>query len=600
MLALNYTSSAQVTMLSEAELTIWVSGPTPPAQLLHLYKTNQEEWLDQLDAASSFIVQDSKQKSLLAVRDFMGVYPLFYAEYESILLASFSIGDLLKSGLIPIGIHPTAVCAYVNWQQKDELISDQTFYQHIYRLLPGHMLRWKADQLTIQPYQSFTTTAYANLTDQTYLNGFKTRLVAAVQRAVPPDSRTASHLSGGLDSSSVCSIAQSVSTQPVHSFFIKTDTPTTQEEHYAEALLAKWKQAGHPFQHQFIRPALTVYEATQQATQLTGQPCQLILPASTFFPILEQARQAGCQSMLSGHGGDQVTGYGFEYFDQLFDQQNWSALSDAFRQFAQKRTSTSQQANRSRRQLMVRFIVRKARQQPTFLKRLSVASVLITHFWNTLPGFADLLYRKRRRTPSSAIPVLTNWVRQDWLNQQPIWPKPEKVIDLTQLINQPVSVYQREQIRSVYGKIGILFNEDIAELQAHYSLKTYHPFLTKDLLELSLQTPLALRFGDGLGRGVLRKAMVDYLPDAIARRPDKGEFSAYTHQTFSDLYASFCERVDPTHAVWEIIERATFDEAVRLIADKRYTIVDKNPLRFAATRVIYLSIWLDYLKTITG
>ena len=600
-------STARIAVQIEQAITVWVNGYANPGELIRLYKLYKEECVHHVDATSSFVLHDAQANRVVGVRDLFGVYPLYYAEADNKLLLGFSVRDVVESQQIPIIINSRALTDYLNWNNVGKPINNQTFYKNVYSLLPAHALHYQNSQLTTQPYGRFQLRQHATLSDEEYIQRFKAYFVQSVQTTIDPFKRVATHLSGGLDSSSVCSVAQSLASEPVHSFFIKTDTQATQEEPYVEAVLEKCLQTGRPLGHQNIQPAKTMYADAEKQVRLTAQPSLLLLPVSTFLPVLEQAQQAGCEAMLSGHGGDQVVGYGFDYLDTLFNENNWSALKKAFVQYADRRTLQAlsgdkpfKNTDEKRRAYTLHFFIGKFKQQKRLVPRLRLGLTLLTHFEGIASDVIRLILNKTKQKKVTPVPALKKLVRDEWMQQRCEEDDVYQLLDSSQLSVDLLSTVQKEQLDFVYGSLGIHYNEEIAQLQAQYSLQTAHPFLNKDLLELSLNTPLKLRFGDGLGRGVLRNALADYLPEKVANRLDKGEFSEYTHQAFSALYAEFSQRIDDTHPVWEIIDKRTFEVLIAVVFDERYTIRQRNTHRFVASRVIYIAIWLEYLNTLSN
>ena len=591
--------------VTQGTLSCWVNGPSVAAEILELYSIHKEECRHYVDAASSFVLYDAERNLVLVARDFFGSYPLYYTEVGNDLIISFSAKAIAESKRVTLKINAATIVNYLNWDTISNPITNQTFYQNLYSLLPGHALLREQGQTTIKPYAQLNLEKYASLTDDEYIRQFKDFFIRSVQKTIAPYSTIATHLSGGLDSSSVCSVAQSLSTKPVHSFYIQTDTPAAQEEVYVEAVLEKWAQKGQPIIHENIQPDEDVYADVVKSTSQVGQPSQLLLPISTFLPIIERARKTGCDILLSGHCGDQMLGYGFEYLDDLFQKQDWKTLKVAIANYADKRILGSLAARESfknveqkRRAYTLYFFIQKLKQAKNINRWSQALAVLFTQFNCGVSDVVNFLRNRQNRKKEPPVPALTNWFRDD--NERTKSNDTTHTLDIMQLVAGTPSALQKEQIGFFFGSLGIQFNEEIDQLHAHYSLKTAHPFLDKNLLELTLNTPSRLRFGAGLGRDVLRKGLEDYLPEKIANRVDKGEFSEYAHNAFYALHSEFIKHTIQTHPVWEIVDRTTFDDAVGIIFDEKYTIKQKNPYRFVATRVIYLAIWLNYVNAISA
>lgn len=594
-----------VASASLGPITGWVNGPLAVTELLNLYELYKEECPQYLDGHSSFVLYDADRNVVVAARDFFGAYPLYYATVGTGFLFSFSVKAIVQSTLFVPKINSLAVSEYLSWESINKPVSNQTFYQDLYSVLPGHKWVNNGGNVTNTPFARLDPGKQAGRMDDEYIRVFKDLFVQAIRRNIESHPTVASHLSGGLDSSSVSSVAQSVVHLPVHSFYIDTGTLAAQEETYVETLLNKWQQKGYPFTHHTVHPAINPYQTVVQTTAQLGQPSQLLVPVSTFLPIIEQAQQAGCSILLSGHGGDQVVGYGFEYLDELFRAGAWKTLKTALDQFADKRLLKSLTVKRSfrntddkRKAYAFSFFVKQLKRSRRLTQWVTALWVLFTQFGCRPRTVLTYMKVRKKQGNKRTVPELTNWIRADWSALTPSLPTRE--IDSLQLVTGPLSTHQQEQLDFLFSSLGIHYNEEIAQLHQVYGLETAHPFLDKNLLELTLNTPSRLRYGFGLGRHVLRQALTDYLPETIANRVDKGEFSDYTQEAFSALHSEFTRQTDNNHPVWSIVNKATFDEAVGIIFDEQYTIHQKNPYRLIASRVIYLAIWLDYVSSISS
>ncbi|GAB3952501.1 hypothetical protein GCM10028805_34660 [Spirosoma harenae] len=590
---------------TNGQVSIWVNGPSDPLELLSLYNQLGDECLHHTNASTSFVLYDSANEFVLTARDLFGVYPLYYTQIGNQLLVSFSVKAIVESPWFTPIANPEMIADYLSWDNITKPITNQTFYQNLYSLLPGHKLVGDKNNLSISAFGQIELDKYASLSDQEYFDKFEDLFVASVQKTSTSHQRIATHLSGGLDSSSVCNVAQSLANEPVHSFYIQTDTLSANEAEYVAATLEQWQHHGESLLHKPVQPDQNVYDSIEKTTSQIAQPSQLLLPVSTFLPIISQAQQAGCRLILSGHAGDQVVGYGFDYLDNLFQKQDWKNLRLALNSYADKRTLYSLNAGKvfrtddqKRKTYSIHFLAQKLSRTKEIRIWQSALNALFTEFHFSLVDIVYFLIDKLTRTGKKHPPRLTNWIRADW--QAAKSTSDVQAIDSQQLVSGTLSPSQKEQIDFIYGRLGIQYNEEIEQIHTQYGMETAHPFLDKNLLELTLNTSDRLRFGDGLGRSVLRQGLKDYLPEKIVNRVDKGEFSDYAHQAFIALYDEFIKQDKPENPVWRIVQREAFVEAVRIIFDERYTIRRRNPYRFLASRVIYLSIWLDYLKTISA
>jgi asparagine synthase (glutamine-hydrolysing) len=73
----------------------------------------------------------------------------------------------------------------------------------------------------------------------------------------------------------------------------------------------------------------------------------------------------------------------------------------------------------------------------------------------------------------------------------------------------------------------LLINEQVDGMSVALGIEPRHPFLDKRVVELCLAVPAHLKFCNGLGRGVMRWAMKDILPEEVRRRGSKVDFYGF-------------------------------------------------------------------------
>jgi asparagine synthase (glutamine-hydrolysing) len=161
--------------------------------LLPLYeKWGIEKLVKSLDAEFAFVIWDQKKKALIAARDAMGIRPLFWGKTKD---GRHAFASELKA-------------------LKDLCLDVQPFP-------PGYYFDGKAFQtyLNLSEVSNFHTLNFSEI-----LKGINSRLIKAVEIRLQSDAEVGFLLSGGLDSSLVCAIAQKFSKKPIRTFAIGMDT----------------------------------------------------------------------------------------------------------------------------------------------------------------------------------------------------------------------------------------------------------------------------------------------------------------------------------------------------------------------------------------
>lgn len=158
--------------------------------LLPLYELwGIEKLVKALDAEYALVVWDDKSQKLIAARDPMGIRPLFYG--------------YTKDGQIAFASEVKALL---------------DFCEKILPFPPGHYFDGDSfiSYLDLGHVEKYLTIAHDQI-----LEGIQTRLESAVEKRLQSDAEVGFLLSGGLDSSLVCAIAQKLNpNRPIRTFSI--------------------------------------------------------------------------------------------------------------------------------------------------------------------------------------------------------------------------------------------------------------------------------------------------------------------------------------------------------------------------------------------
>lgn len=144
--------------------------------------------VEYLDGEYAFVLWDEKLKKFIAARDPMGIRPLFYGKN--------------KNG---------------EWAFSSEMKSLQSLCSEIEAFPPGYYFDGDSF-ISFHDYGQVKTNSTLSMEQIT--SGIKQKLKIAVQKRLQSDAQVGFLLSGGLDSSLVCAIAQSYSSNPIMTFAV--------------------------------------------------------------------------------------------------------------------------------------------------------------------------------------------------------------------------------------------------------------------------------------------------------------------------------------------------------------------------------------------
>ena len=175
------------------------------AFVLKAYERWQKGCLDHLLGDFAFAVWERKPRRLFLARDPLGHRPLYWHKTQQF----FAFATLSK-GLFAIPEVPRALCEE---RMADYLAllptkGPESFYQDIYRIEPGHFLVLEKGRVRTQRYHAFDPEHRIILRkDDDYVEAARELLDKAVSCRLRCAGGVASHLSSGLDSSTVTATA---------------------------------------------------------------------------------------------------------------------------------------------------------------------------------------------------------------------------------------------------------------------------------------------------------------------------------------------------------------------------------------------------------
>ncbi len=117
--------------------------------LIHLYEEKGEAMLDDIRGMFAFCIFNSNTKELFAVRDFFGIKPFYYTLINNNLVFGSEIKSLLEYPNIKKEVNREALEHYLSFQYS---VLEETFFKNIFKLMPGHYLKFKNNKLEIKRY----------------------------------------------------------------------------------------------------------------------------------------------------------------------------------------------------------------------------------------------------------------------------------------------------------------------------------------------------------------------------------------------------------------------------------------------------------------
>jgi asparagine synthase (glutamine-hydrolysing) len=269
--------------------------------ILHLYEDEGPKCVTKLNGMFSFVIWDRREQTLFAARDHFGIKPFYYALHDNTFLFASEIKALLAyDGLQPT-INQDALADYLTFQF---CLGKKTLFNGIQKLLPGHHLTLKVDgSLSIQRYWGLDFQIDTFHTEEYFKHQLLRLLEDAVRIQLRADVPVGAHLSGGLDSSTVASLAASLLDSPVHTFTggFKED-PRYNETHYARMIA----DAHGTLHHETYPEAQDFVDTLPRLIYHMDEPAA----GPGLFPqyFVSKLASQNVKVVLGGQGGDEIFG----------------------------------------------------------------------------------------------------------------------------------------------------------------------------------------------------------------------------------------------------------------------------------------------------
>lgn len=434
------------------------------------------------DGMFAFVVLDMPAQKLYAVRDFFGIKPLLYRAAPSGGLRFASETGALLDGA-PQGVS-SALFRFLRWGAIDD--DEQTFFDGVSQLPPAS---WMIVDLatgarTIERYWRPSEERLPARPDESN-EAFRATFLSAVDRHLRADVPVVATLSGGLDSSAICSAIRHLRpSEPITAFSYVADGPASEEKWID--IVASEKQLSV----KKIRiDESAAIDNLERLVRAQGQPFG---SGSIYaqFCIFEAIRASGYKVMLDGQGADEILA-GYKAF----------------------------LATRVRDLVLRGQLAAAAKLLSSHVSRdkSSAVAVALRTARLFLPGFC---VSAARRLAGRQLDV--SFLSASWLRVRGVDPRADEAAQIADASDLE-AVMSSARERTI---LPALLRYADRNAMAH-SVENRVPFLSRPLVEAALSMPIErLISPDARTKAALRDSLSGILPDAIRDRHDKIGFRA--------------------------------------------------------------------------
>lgn len=445
--------------------------------ILAAYDTWGSDCVNHFNGMWAFAIHDPQAGIVFCSRDRFGIKPFYYVETAD----CFAFGSEIRQ-LLPL-LPAVRVCEEV---LIDFIFTDRcehredTFFDSVRKLPAGCNLTYRLDQdrhFQQRYYRLERRTDLEKISLDDAIALYKDGLEDAVRLRLRSDAPIGTCLSGGLDSSSVASLAASLYNKPDGLAFAAvtavSEDPTNDESSYARSVA---NNAG--LRWLTTKPDYTAFESSiEEVVEAQEEPFAGPSICMQYF-VMRTARESGLKVLLDGQGGDETL-LGYErYFAAHYlamrRRHGWRAMISSMHSSARHNARMS---------------------PPIIAGYLAYFSTPRVRFWQ---------YKRRHQ----------------YLKQSP--GLPDHLIRYAQASRDEFEL-QRLEIETT-NLPALLRYEDKNAMW--HGIETRLPFLDYRLVETALALPGEYKVREGWTKYVLRRGMSGILQDDIAWRRDKRGFEA--------------------------------------------------------------------------
>jgi asparagine synthase (glutamine-hydrolysing) len=453
--------------------------------ILHLYEDLGTDCFSQLNGMFAVAIWDSNRNRMVLARDRIGQKPLYYAVKDHRLVFGSELKCLAAVDGICEEIDPAAIDEFLTYQYVPP---PGTIWKGVKKLAPGHFAIFENGQITVDRYWDFDPSIERPMGHAEACERLRELLTDSVRLRMQSDVPLGSFLSGGVDSSLITAIAQSLSERPVRTFSIGFPVADFDETGYAAEVAAHLGT-----QHQRFEVMPSGVEVIDKLVWHYDEPFGDSSAVPTYY--LSQLTRQEVTVALSGDGGDELFA-GYDRYRalwlsnlllKLFPIHKFPGIS-----LVQRLPDSDRQRSLPRR--AKRFL--EAIGQPAALRYLNWlqifpeslrASLYRDDFVSSLPGDDPFDFLAAAWQRSDGRDVVTQASMADVLTYLPC--------DLTHKV-------------------------DIASM-AH-GLEVRQPLLDYRVVELAASMPVNFKFRGRRGKLILQDAFGTMIPRSIFKRKKMG------------------------------------------------------------------------------
>jgi asparagine synthase (glutamine-hydrolysing) len=532
--------------LADLAAAIRLNGHAPAQAVLELYGSEDPDWPQRLHGQFVIVIWDPALRKVTAVRDRLGIVPLYYRRIGDGIAFASAAKQLLNAGP-KSGPDRGMIATYLvdDVLRSSAFSTERTFFADVKRVIAGNCLTFSGDTVDQKPYWDialpFRAPKTANPDPAKYLQLFE----HVVREQAGDYNGVGSALSGGLDSPAILMMLA----KPDPRRAIPTVSLGELGEGVSESANIKAVLAGVNTVQTWVRP--DDYDMFGVISDSHWhQECPTFSPSPAVFYLLKRAAaENGVTTLFSGLGADELLGgLNLGYLADLFWQGRWLRFAHELRAY---------------------------QKVDSLRLSLSAAALFRDQVFDPMRWF-------RRRRP------IPQWIRRD-------------LVEEFRLDERHWDWPARPGLSQFDGRVCTLLTNTFTPSFLHYEthnalawgIENRFPYIDNRVVDYAAHLPWHERSAEGIYKIHHREALKTLVPPQVWKQTKKTLIPTVHDHWMREAYRPQVEAIINGGGQWtEYLDAATVRREHAL-----YQTTDdfsvRNRLRRSTWRAVSLGIWLN-------
>ncbi|MCJ8345191.1 asparagine synthase (glutamine-hydrolyzing) [bacterium] len=435
-------------------------------------------------------IWDTRTQKLILSRDRIGKKPLYFSKIKNSLIFGSEIKAIQKHPYFKAKINNKRVYRYISQSYRYFNQNNDSFFEDVHEVPAASILEFDSN-LNCQKSSYFTMPSEINndISDQDAIQQFKELFFDAVKIRLRSDVPVSAMLSGGLDSTSIVSVASKIYGYDLncYSAIMGKEEGIYDESIFIKSVLEDTGLNGHWIHMQPAELLPTISEMLS----FYDEPICTVSWYSLFL-LMKQIKSSSIKVVLNGHGGDELLGgywdhYHYNFYD-LFHQGKIDQLNSEIEHWKNNHGRNPLEISRT-----IQYISKMSKDRSLEHSKFTDYSYLLNPQFQSenrnwmvedIPHFGELDRRLRMELLHEATPIITQSEDRNSMSQ---------------------------------------------------SIEARSPFLDHRLVSFCFSLPNHFKIRNGLGKWLLRESMKGILPEDVRLRKDKAGLIAPADKWFRTI-----------------------------------------------------------------